>query len=152
LTYRVRDFPKLRKEKKVWHSPPFSIGAKVRVRLAVYPSGVGRSQESHVSVSFILMNAVKQEEDMCLQYNGSVAAIGHHRSATLELCTIRWGDNSVFGTFQDTKCSANFLFPSAGKVLWSEEQFLEIEEGNSLLQNDVMTLKLKLLEHKCHVR
>ena len=150
LTFGVRDFPKLRKEMKVWHSPPFSIGDKVRVHLAVYPNGVKRGRWSHVSVSLILTEVVQKEEDMCLQYNVSVAAIGQHTSATLELCTIRYGDNSIFGTSQDTRCCANFPFPSPGKVLRSEELFLEIEEANSLLQNDVMTLELKLLEHQHH--
>ena len=127
LTFRVRDFP-------------FSIGDKVRVRFAVYPSGVERGQGSHVSVSLILTEVVQKEEDMDLEYNVSVAAIGEHRSATpktLELCT---GDYYF--------CSAFFPFPSPGEVLQSEEQFLEIEEANSLLANDAMTLELKLLEHQ----
>ena len=151
LTFRVRDFPRLRKEKKAWHSPPFSIGDKVRVRLAVYPSGVGRGQGSHVSVSLILMEVVQKEEDMYLEYNVSVAAIGQHRSATpktLELCTYRMGDNDRF-SFIASACCAHFPFPSPGKVLRSEELFLEIEEANSLLANDAMTLELKLLEHNC---
>ena len=152
LTFGVRDFPKLRKEMKVWHSPPFSIGDKVRVCLAVYPNGVGRGRWSHVSVSLILMEVVQKEEEMYLQYNVSVAAIGQHRLATLELCTIRWGDNSIFGTFQDTRCCANFPFPSPGEVLQSEELFLEIEEASSLLQNDAMTLELKLLKHQHHLQ
>ena len=152
LTFGVRDFPKLRKEMKVWHSPPFSIGDKVRVRLAVYPNGVKRGRWSHVSVSLILMEVVQKEEEMYLQYNVSVAAIGQHTSATLELCTIRWGDNSIFGTFQDTTCCANFPFPSPGEVLQSEELFLEIEEASSLLQNDAMTLELKLLKHQHHLQ
>ena len=79
LTFRVADFPQLREEKKAWHSPPFSIGDKVRVRLAVW---VGRGQGSHVSVSLILKEVVQKEEDMYLQYNVSVAAIGQYRSAT----------------------------------------------------------------------
>ena len=117
MTFGGKDFPKLRKEMKVWHSPPFSVGDKVRVCLAVYPNGVKRGRWSHVSVSLILMEVVQKEEEMYLQYNVSVAAIGQHTSATLELCTIRWGDNSIFGTIQDTTCCANFLFPSPGEVL-----------------------------------
>ena len=139
LTFQVSDFPQLGKEKKAWHSPPFSIGANLTVRLAVYPSGVGRGQRSYISVSLILKEVVKKEEDMDLEYNVSVAAIGEHRAATsktLELCT---GDYYF--------CSAFFPLPSPGEVLRSEEQFLEIEEANSLLQNDAVTLKLKLLEH-----
>ena len=42
LTFRMKDFNQLRKEKKAWHSPPFSIADKVRVQLSEYPSGVGR--------------------------------------------------------------------------------------------------------------
>ena len=148
LTFRVRDFPRLRKKKKVWHSPPFSIGAKVRVRLAVYPSGLGRGQGSHVSVSLILMEVVQKEEEMYLQYNVSVAAIGQHTSATpkaLELCSFGWGDKA---TYSRPHCSARFSFPSPGEMLRSEERFLEIKEANSLLANDAMTLELKLLEHQ----
>ena len=146
LTFRVRDFPQLRKEKKAWHSPTFSISGKVRVRLAVYPSGLGRGQGSHVSVSLILTEVVKKEQDMYLEYNVSVTAIGQHTSATpkaLELCTFRWG-----GTLR--RCSAHFSLPSPGEVLRSEGQFLEIEEVNSLLANDAMTLELKLLKHRHH--
>ena len=147
LTFRVRDFPQLRKEKKAWHSFPFSIGDKVRVHLAVYPSGVGRGQGSHVSVSLILMEVVQKEEEMCLQYNVSVAAIGQHTSATpktLELCSSRKGDSLILFL------ALFFPLPSPGEVLRSEEQFLEIKEANSLLANDMMTLELKLLKHNCH--
>ena len=83
---------------------------------------------------------------MYLEYNVSVTAIGQHTSATpkaLELCTFRWG-----GTLR--RCSAHFSLPSPGEVLRSEEQFLEIEEVNSLLANDAMTLELKLLKHRHH--
>ena len=152
LTFRVRDFPQLRKEKKAWHSPPFSFGAKVRAHLAVYPSGVGRGQGSHVSVSFILVEVVQKEEDMYLQYNVSVVAIGQHTSATpkaLELCSFRLGDKAKYPPIQPL-CSAFFPLPSPGEVLRSEEQFLVIEEVNSLLANDAMLLELKLLKHNCH--
>ena len=147
LTFRVRDFPQLRKEKKAWHSFPFSIGDKVRVHLAVYPSGVGRGQGSHVSVSLILKEVLQKEEDMYLEYNVSVAAIGQHRSAThktLELCSSR-------DILMILACSAHFPFPSPGEVLRSKEQFLEIEEANSLLANESMTLELKLLQHQHHL-
>ena len=153
LTFRVRDFPQLREEKKAWHSLPFTIGAKVRVCLAVYPSGVGRGQGSHVSVSLILMEVVQKEEDMHLQYNVSVAAIGQHRSATpktLELCSFRWGGDKATYSLPQLLCYACLPFPSPGQVLQSEEQFLEIKEANSLLANESMTLELKLLEHNCH--
>ena len=159
LTFRVRGFLQLRKEKKAWHSPPFSIGTKVRVRLAVYPSGVWRGQGSHVSVSLILMEVVQKEEDMCLEYNVSVAAIGQHRSAThktLKLCTFRKGDKARYPSIgiecgrYVPRCSARFPFPSPGAMLRSDKLFLEIEEANSPLTNDAMTLELKLLEHNCH--
>ena len=152
LKFRVRDFSQLRKEKKAWHTPAFSIGDTVRVRFAVYPSGVGRGQGSHVSVSLILTEVVQKEENTVLQYSVSVTAIGQHTSATpkvLEVCTYRIGDkhNKIIITV----CSTNFSFPSPGEVLQSEEQFLEIEEANSLLQNDSMILELKLLEHRHHM-
>ena len=146
LTFRVTDFPQLREEKKAWHSPPFSIADKVRVHLAVYPSGVGRRQGSHVSVSLILTEVVKKEEHTWLEHNVSVAAIGQERSAmhkTLELCTSSY----MYGGYL---CSANFPFPSPGEVLQSDELFLKIEEANSLLVNNAMILELKLLEHRCH--
>ena len=152
LTFRVRGFLQLRKEKKAWHSPPFSIGAKVRVRLAVYPSGLGRGQGSHVSASLILMEVVQKEEDMWLKYNVSVAATGEHRAATpkiLKLCTSRKGDKTDSLMLHEM-CSSCFCFPSPGEVLRSEELFLKIEEANSLLQNDTLILELKLLEHNCH--
>jgi len=38
LLIHVIDFLQLRKEKRAWHGPPFSIN-RVRVHLAVYPSG-----------------------------------------------------------------------------------------------------------------
>ena len=142
LTFRVRDFPQLRKEKKAWHSPPFVIGDKVRVRLAVYPSGVGRGQGSHVSVSLILMEVVQKVENVRLQCNVSITATEQHRSTTpktLELCT---HNNSRYSLYVP-QCSARFPFPSPGDVLQSEELLLEIG-------NDAMTLELKLLEHHCH--
>ena len=159
LTFRVSDFPQLGKEKEAWHSPPFSIGDKVRVHLTVYPSGVGRGQGSHVSVSLILTEVVQKEEDMWLQYNVSVAAIGQGSAThtTLELCTFRKGDKARYpsiltgSSMYGALCSARFHFPSPGEVLRSEEQFLEIEEANPLLQNDAMTLELKLLEHQHHM-
>ena len=140
LTFRVTDFPQLKREKKAWHSPPFRIGDKIRVHLAVYPGGVGRGQGSHVSVSLILTEAVKKEDYMELQYNVSVAAIGQHRSAmhkTLEL----------YSSKKNCSCSACFPCPSPGEVLQSEELFLEMEEANSLLVNDSIILELKLLKH-----
>ena len=149
VTFQVRDLPQLRKEEKAWYSPPFSIGDEVRVRLAVYPSGVGRGQESHVSVSLILAEVLKREQHIWLEYNVSVAAIGHTSATpkTLELCSLRKGDNSILLPVLPA-CSARFRFPSPGEVLRSEEQFLEIEEANSLLANDAMTLELKLLKHQ----
>ena len=147
LTFRVTDFPQLMKEKEAWHSPPFSIGDKVRVCLAVYPNGVGSGQELHVSVSLKLMEVVQKEENMELQYNVSVTAIGQHTSATpkvLEVCTDRVGDKGIMMSIKP--CSARFPFPSPGEILQSEEKFLEIED--SLLANDAMTLELKLLEHQ----
>ena len=151
LTFQVTDIPQLRKEKKAWHSPSFSIGAKVKVHLAVYPSGVGRGQGSHVSVSLILKEVVQKENNMEMQYIVSVAAIGQYTSATpktLELCTHRIGDNRKSMSY--IECSSHFPFPSPGEVLRSEELFLEIKEANSLVQNDTMRLELKLLEHHCH--
>ena len=160
LTFRVRDYPQLREEKKAWHSPPFSIGAKVRVSLAVYPSGVGRGQGSHVSVSLILKEVLQKEENMLLEYNVSVTGIGRHTSAaliglqhrstahkTLELCSWREGVSVGLALI----CSAHFPFPSPGEVLRSKERFLEIKEANSLLENDALTLELKLLEHQHHL-
>ena len=162
LTFRMRDFNQLRKEKKAWHSPPFSIGDKVRVQLAVYPSGVGRGRGSHVSVSLILREVVEKEEDMYLEYNVSVTAIGRSTSAipkTFELCSLREGDtHDPQLQFLANKlrlqlhCSAHFNLSSPGEVLQSEEVFLEIEEAKSLLANDAMTLELKLLEHHHHSR
>ena len=133
------------KEKKEWHSPPFIIGDKVRVRLAVYPSGVGSGQGSLVSVSLMLMEVFQKVENMRLQCNVSVTATEQHRSTTpkmLELCTDRKGDNSRYSLYVP-RCSARFPFPSPGDVLQSEELLLEIG-------NDAMTLELKLLEHHCH--
>ena len=145
LTFRVRDFPQLMKEKKEWHSPPFIIGDKVRVRLAVYPSGVGRGQGSLVLVSLILMEVFQKVENVRLQCNVSVTATEQHRSTTpkmLELRTHRKGDNSRYSLYVP-RCSACFPFPSPGDVLQSEELLLEIG-------NDAMILELKLLEHNCH--
>ena len=138
VTFRMTDFSQLRKERRSWQSPPFCIYDMVRVHLAVYPSGVGRGEGSHVSVSFILIDVVKKKEDMKLYYNVSVAAIGQHRSATpitTEVC-----DNDY--------CYVYCPFPSPGEVLRSEEQFVELEEANSLLANDSIILELKLLEHQ----
>ena len=195
LTFRVTNFPQLREN--VWQSPSFSIGNQVRVCLALYPRGVGRGEGSHVSVSLILTGVEKDEEDMYLGYNVSVAAVGQHmpttriqqyrpatficgpyvdtfrgqhatqyadifrsqhRSAmpigqhlsgtqkTLELCTYR-GRNVLR---HQQPCSAQFIFPSPGKVLKLEEMFLEMKEAYSLLKNDTMILELTLLEHLCY--
>ena len=153
LTFRVTDFPQLMKGKKGWYSPPFSIGDKVRVRLAVYPSGIGRGQGSHVSVSLILTEVVEKEEHIYLEYNVSVAARGQHISTThkiLELCTPRAEDNSGYVVPPQPPCSARFPFPSPGEVLRSEELFLEVEHANCLIVNDSVILGLKLLKHRCH--
>ena len=150
LTFQMTNFSQLRKEKKVWHSPPFSIGDKVRVRLAVYPNGVGKGQGSHVSVLFILMEVIHREERILLQYNMSVAALGQHRSATpktLELYSTRMGDSEVI-EYQMPWCSAYFPCPSPGDVMLLEDLFLEIEEASSLLMHDAMMLELKLFEHQ----
>ena len=82
LTFQVSDFHQLRRGKKVWHSPPLSVGDKVRVCLAVYPCGVGRGQGSHVSVSLILMEVVHKQKDIKLMYNVSVTIIGQLRLGT----------------------------------------------------------------------
>ena len=144
LTFRVTDFSQLRKKKNAWQSPTFSISDKVRVCLAVYPSGVGRGQGSHVSVSLILTEVVKKEETIYLEYNVSVAAIGQHRSITCK--TLKLCNNDNVYSLQIYPCSA--VFPLPGEVLRSEEQFLEIEEANSLLENDSVILELKLLKHE----
>ena len=149
LLIHVIDFLQLRKEKRAWHSPPFSIDNRVRVRLAVYPSGVGRGQGSHVSVSLILVEVVEKRKDMFLEYNVSVTAKGQHTSAIpkeLELCTYRKVNNDIHLPL----CSAYFPFPSPEEVLQSEELFLETEEANSLLVNESFTLELKLLKHQHH--
>ena len=65
LTFRVTDVFQLRKEKKAWHSPPFSVADKIRVHLAMYPSGIGRGQGSHVSVSLILIEELEEKEPLC---------------------------------------------------------------------------------------
>ena len=114
LMFRVADYPQLRKEKKVWHSPPFTIDGKVRVCLAVYPSGVGTGQGSHVSVSLILVEDLM--EDMPLEYDMSVALLDEYdlecESTTMELCTSREGDDDG-----NNDCSAYFFLPSPGGVL-----------------------------------
>ena len=174
LTLRVTDFPQLKKERKAWRSPPFILADQVRVHLVVYFNGKHYCSH-HVSVSLILVEVVERKKNpptyssrfdslfsssfsssfsnnTLLKYNVSIYSItakGQNRSAppkTLELCTqIRKGN-----TVQAPACSARFPLPSPGKVLRSVEQFLKIEEANSLLQNDAMILELKLLEHKCH--
>ena len=155
LTFRVTNFPQLKKQRKVWRSLPFSIADEIRVRLAVYPSGIGKlAQPRYVSVSLVLVEVVEKKggpyiSTVHLKYNVSITANGQDRSATpkaLELCTkIRKGN---MHTVQAPLCSARFPLPSPGEVLRSEERFLEIEEANTLLQNDALTLKLKLLEHQ----
>ena len=151
LTFRVTDFPQLRKQKKPWYSAPFSIGDQVRVHLAVYPTGIGQGQGSHLSLSLILMDFLRNEEHMCLQYNVSVTAIGQSRSPTIiELCIAAEKDsgNHPLQRLLQSLCSACFRFPSPGEVLRSEQLFLEIEEANCLLVNDSMILELKLMKHQ----
>ena len=70
VRFYVTDFSELRKEKKVWRSPPFSIGGRIRVALVVYPTGIGKGQGSHVSVSLILVDDLVEE--MPLQYDVSL--------------------------------------------------------------------------------
>ena len=152
VTFRVTDFPQLIEEKKAWHSPPFSIGGKVRAHLAVYPSGVGRGQGSHMSVLLILTEVVMKDDNMWLQYNVSVVAQGPQKSSApklLEVCAIRPGDSSWYCVIR-VSCSAYHHFPSPGEVLQSEELFMKIEEANVLVDKKSMILDLKLLEHNCH--
>ena len=117
--------------------------ASLRVCLAVYPSGFGRGQGSHVSMSLVLMEVVMKEMDMWQPYNVSVTAIGQHGQATpmtLELCTSRTGDKCsrlglclIWDHHVDTyvsrrgpllvlpvPCSAYFRFPSPDEMLQSE--------------------------------
>ena len=130
LTLRVRNFCQLRKEKKPWHSPPFIIGDMVRLRLSVYPSGVGRGQGSHVSLSLIIEEVQKGCQRP--QYKILITVIGKCRSSpfTYEECTTR-------------DCQANSFSLSGG----SSEMFLKIEEANSLLEKDTLALEVKRLQH-----
>ena len=68
LTFRVTDFPQLIEEKKSWCSLPFSICDKVKVRLVVCPSGVGRGEGSHVSVSLKLVKVLMKDRSFGLAY------------------------------------------------------------------------------------
>ena len=146
VRFYVTDFSELRKEKKVWRSPPFSIGGRIRVSLAVHPMGIGKGQGSHVSVSLLLVDDIVEE--MPLQYDVSVAALnkyyGEETFVIMGLCTSRPEDNA--GCHE---CSDYFPFPSpaAGEVLQSEEQFME-EEAESTLINDSLLLEIELQEHE----
>lgn len=138
LTFQVNDFSQLKNEKKVWHSPQFTIADKIRVRLAVF--------KCHVSLSLIAVEFVNKGENMRLQYNVSVGVKLQHELAitkSLELCYPR-GNRILHGLVRN---SAYFHFLSHSWVLQSEEQFLEIEEAHSLQVSDWITLELKLLEH-----
>ena len=113
-----------------------------------------------MSVSLILREVVEKEEDMYLEYNVSVTAIGQSTSAipkTFELCSLREGDTHdpplqflANKLHLQLHCSAHFNLSSPGEVLQSEEVFLEIEEAKFLLADDAMTLELKLLKHHHH--
>ena len=145
VRFYVTDFSELRKEKKVWRSPLFSIGGRIRVSLAVHPMGIGKGQGSYVSVSLVLVDDLVEE--MPLQYDVSVAAPNkYYREETfviMGLCTSRPEDNA--GCHE---CSDYFPFPSSGEVLQSEEQFMEIEEAESTLINDSLLLEIELQEHE----
>ena len=152
-TFQMTDFTRLRNEKKVWHSPLFSVSDKVRVRLAVDPNGYGKGQGTHVSVSLILVEVVKKEEDMYLECSVLVTAIGQHgldAHKKLELCTNRVKGDERSDRYFKPPCPACFPLPSPGEVLKSEERFLDIEEVNYLLENDAMTLELELRTHYCY--
>ena len=147
LNFRVA-IAQLINDEKPWHSPPFSIAGKLHVRFVVHPNGVGRGQGSHVSVSLLLVAADREEEYRGFQYNVTITA--NRTSKTLKLCTkipskYPRDDNFLLSFY----CSYYFPFPSPGEVLQSEEQFLEISEANSLLENDSIILKLELSDHEC---
>ena len=140
-------------EKRVCPSPHFSIAGKIRVTLLVYPSGIGRGQGTHMSVCLRLTEVVTQEENILLKYNLSVTAVGKHASSTpktMELCFYKVGANHspIHFALYSLPCTSSSPLPSPGEVLRSEELFLKIEEANSLLVNDSLTLELKLLEHQ----
>ena len=147
LTFHVTDFSQLRKEKKSWQSPPFSIGGEMRLRvaLAVHPSGIGKGQGSHVSVSLILKEDFT--ECMTIEFNMSVAALDsdsdEEASITMEVCTSRQGDDAGCND-----CTAYFPLPSPGEVLRPEEQFLETEKATDILMNDSLILEIKVEEHE----
>ena len=144
LTFRIPSFSQLRREKKPWHSHSFSIVQKVQVHLAVYPSGVGKGQGSHVSVSLVRMNDVQLGPKLCsvpefdlgymetLLFSVSVAATGQNRSVAPQILQFSIGYDSVLS--------------SESQVLQTKEQFLTIEEANSLLVDDSMIVELTLLE------
>ena len=144
LYFRVTNFTQLRIKNKPWHSPPFSIAGKLHVRFVVHPNGVGRGEGSHMSVSLLLVAADREERTSSFQYNVTITA--NRTSKTLELCTEIPPSNT--GSYSRVPCSCNFSLPSPGEVLRSEEQFLEISEANSLLENDSIILKLELLHHQ----
>ena len=146
LIFRVANFTQLRIKNKPWHSPPFSIAGKLRVRFVVHPNGVGRGQGSHVSVSLLLVAADREED--CRFFNYNVTITANRTSKTLELCTVIPSSNGEMCQ-PIILCFCHFDLPSPGEELRSEEQFLEISEANSLLENDSIILKLKLSHHEC---
>ena len=144
LTFRIPSFSWRRREKKPWHSRSFSIVQKVQVHLAVYPSGIGNGQGSHVSVSLVRMNDVQLEPKLCsvpdfdigytetLLFSVSVAAKGQYGSVAPQILQFSIDYNSVLS--------------SKGQVLQTNELFLTIEEAKSLLVDDSMIVELTLLE------
>jgi len=135
----------------VWCSLPYSIAGKVRVHLAVYPSGIGIGQGSHVSLSLILVE-VLEDRNFWLAHDVSVSAMQQqtpYTTKTLELCTFRriLSDSDSSEDEFEPRCFYEMQFPSAYEALLSKEMFADIEDISTLLVDDSMRVDLKLLQH-----
>ena len=147
LKFPITDFTLLREENRVWCSPPWSICGLAQVSLRVNPCGEGKGRHTHISISLIL-EEIETSEDFHMEFDVSVSVLGEQRSGrVMTLCTCR--NKKSDGAFHvESKCVDYFPFPSPKEVLKSEELFLKNEEAQTLLVNEVITLQLKLLQHK----
>lgn len=147
LKFPITDFTLLREENRVWCSPPWSICGLAQVSLRVNPCGEGKGRDTHISISLIL-EEIETSEDFRMEFDVLVSVLGEQRSGrVMELCTCRNTKGDV-PFYVESKCVHYFPFPSSKEALKSEELFLKNEEAQTLLVNEVITLQLKLLQHK----
>ena len=105
-----------------------------------------------MSVSLKLAKVLIENKTFGLAYNVSVSVMrGQTPEVTkeIELCTFK-EHNAISDKdeFEDyTTCISNVPFPTPGRILQSEDKLVKVTKIASLVVNNSLVLRLKLLQH-----